>query len=656
MILTGLRHIIMLVTVLFLVVLGNGALAQDAFKRRQVLDSKTLSSSGLVRLGDLFKELPLWNSFSSDGFTHFANNSFSGVDYSRQTWYLFVDGRVLDPGLLGFNDLNTLPFTTNDLDSIEIFHQASMIEGIWAGNGAIHLHTKKSSGVQISSELYLGNEVNDPGPFIYTELEPVNIDRIGPDFSTSIRLGSGDFYSNIHLSFKEHHATDRQISYRTRALHDLNNRAPRKILQSTALRMGYQTRQALVEWGVNASVYDDFPYLLTYGAEIPMTEHHTSIYVRGRYALRSGFAGFVNITRNEDHLKNRFNYLYWDPAIKGSVLRIRTGLEIKEGKGTYQIGLGEDYYAARVWTGTLNNPDYSGRHLFISAQQGLGAHFFSIQSSLNNIEGSVLPKIAFHWSLFDTELNISYNKQSKLEQAPIWYWMDEGYNDFERLGPNIDGFQDISPSEFYSAMLSQGFKLGSSTKGRLLLGLRSQRNDWSIIKDYQYVSGMTRFLGDLDLQTKITGTRRFAGINVHQKIGDLSHELSYVHMLGQYKSDKSYESITNQQPRSSLLYSLHYDVSPGFRFGSLINVHSATRWDMFQSLDPRLTPKYEGITIPAQVQWDLFAKKTFFNQRLWSSMRLENILDRALQEWPIGEIQQMTFHIGLGIQIGNEGK
>jgi hypothetical protein len=72
---------------------------------------------------------------------------------------------------------------------------------------------------------------------------------------------------------------------------------------------------------------------------------------------------------------------------------------------------------------------------------------------------------------------------------------------------------------------------------------------------------------------------------------------------------------------------------------------------MFNNLDSQITPSFDGIRIPTAVQWDLFAKKTFFSNRIWSTMRIENILDKALREWPIGEVQQMTFHIGLGLTL-----
>ena len=651
MILGWRRYIISFLSVLFLSLMHQPVFGQDVLKNRQVLGSAYLSSSGFVRLGDLFKELPLWNSYSGDGFTHFANNSFSGIDYSRQSWLLYVDGRVVDHGLLGFNDLNTLPFCVNDLDSIEIFHQPTMIEGVWAGNGAIHLHTKRSSGVNVSSEVYLGNEVDDPGPFIYTELEPVNIDRIGPDVTTSLRLGTGDFYSNIHLSFKEHHSTDRAIYYRTSALHDLNNRAPRKILQSTALRMGYQTDQALIEWGLSSSIYDDFPYLLSYGAEVPMTEHLTSAYLKSRYEIGSGFAGFANITRNEDHLKNRFNYLDWDPGIKVSLTRLRAGVEKNVGNGVYQIGIGNDYHTARVWLGSLDDSDYSGRHLFLSAQQEVGVHLFSLHSSLDEYRDAYLPKMMFHWSMYKTDLSLSYSKHSPFEVPHIWYWMDEGYNGFGQLGPTLSGFQGVRPTAFFSASVHQGFTLTSSIQGRILFGLHSHKHDWSIVKNYQYIDGMTRFLGDLELKSDISGARSYAGISLRQKHGNFYQEISYVQLISQHRSSSIYDQATKELPGTKLQYNLHYDVSPGFRFGSLLRLSSATEWNMFNNLDSQITPSFDGIRIPTAVQWDLFAKKTFFSNRIWSTMRIENILDKALREWPIGEVQQMTFHIGLGLTL-----
>jgi len=642
---------------LFFVACTTSVHAQDALKSRSVFNAEYLSSSGMVRLGDLFKELPLWNSYSSDGFTHYSNNSFSGYDYSRQTWSLFIDGRIIDQSVLGFNDLNTLPFSIHDLDSIEVFHRPIMIAGVWAGDGAIHVHTKKTQGVHFQTELYLGNEVDDPGPFIYTELEPVNIDRIGPDFSTSLRFGLGDFYTNVSLQLKEHHSTDSRISARTKALHDLSNRAPRKILIAPSFRMGFQSDKTLTEWGFSSSFLDDFPYLPTFGAEIPMSQNITSYYFKGRYSIGDHFAAFANLTRNEDHLKNRFNYLYWDPAFKLSLFRTRIGVELNAGRGIYQMGFGSDRHKAEVWIDDLERSAYSGRHFFVSAQQSFGKNLFLIQTELGSYDEQILPKMLFHWSRSDTELSLSYNKRSNTEKAHLWYWMDEGYDQFSRLGRNVVGFQNVTPAEDYAALLSQGFKLGATVNSRLLFGFRSHQNDWSVQKRYFYQAGMTRFLGDLDLETGITGSRRFWGLSIHHQLKDqLSHELSYVHMQTYRHSNDRYKNRSKQLPELRFQYRLHYRASPGFHLGTLFRSSSSTEWDDFDTLDPRLTPNFDGSRIPNQLQWDIYAKKTFFDRRLWTSMRLENILDKPLQEWPIGEIQHMTFHVMMGMQLGNDRK
>jgi hypothetical protein len=642
---------------LWMLIIAVGSLdakSQERFKSRNVYDNRYLSSSGIVRIGDLFKELPFWNSFSIDGFTHFSNNSFSGVDYSRQTWSLFIDGRVIDHSVLGFNDLNILPYTLDDLDSIEVFQQPIMISGVWAGGGAIHLHTKKSEGVQLNTQLYLGNEVDDPGPFIYTELEPVNIDRIGPDFSSTLRLGTGDFYTNIGLHFREHHSTDSRISARTKALHDLNNRAPRKVLQSSNVRMGYQTKTWLTEWGLSSSLHDDFPYLPTFGAEIPMSQSQNSVYLRSQISLGSDFSGFVHLTRNEDHLKNRFNYLYWDPALKVSLFRSRIGFQVTPKNGTYLFGLGNDVHHAKVWLSTLRDPRYSGRHLFFSGQQVIGKQHLLLQTDFGRYKKTFLPKISFQWSISHTELNLSYNKRSTIEEPQIWYWMDQGYNEFSRLGPNVEGFQHLAPAEDYVATFSQGIRLGSTVQARFLLGFRSHQNDWAVQKEYLYEQGMTRFLGDLELRTGITGSRRFWGLTLHHNLENgLSQELSYVQMQTYAHSDDVYKSMSKQFPELRLQYRLHYTYSPGFSVGTLVRTSSPTQWYSFDSLDPNNTPNFDGSRIPNQLQWDVFAKKTLFDHRIWTSFRVENILDRPLQEWPIGEIQHMTLHLSLGMKLGN---
>src|SRR5690606_20302974 len=154
-------------------------------------------------------------------------------------------------------------------------------------------------------------------------------------------------FANLSGNYREHHATDSHISYRTRNLHDNNNHSPRVMLKAASIRFGKLTETQSTDISISRSNISDFPYIAQYGAEIPMRQTYTSAAYQGSFKLGSTTRLSLSASYTEDHILDRLNYLGWFPDLKQDYLRGRVALDVSSGQWTSTMGGGVDYLLAR---------------------------------------------------------------------------------------------------------------------------------------------------------------------------------------------------------------------------------------------------------------------------------------------------------------------
>jgi len=79
-----------------------------------------LQHVGLIRLSDIFTLVDEWDYFSVEGYTwQGISNSFDV--YNQQNWIIMVDGHRMDLKLFDISNINLLPISTNQIDSVEVY-------------------------------------------------------------------------------------------------------------------------------------------------------------------------------------------------------------------------------------------------------------------------------------------------------------------------------------------------------------------------------------------------------------------------------------------------------------------------------------------------------------------------------------------------------
>jgi len=111
------RYILLILLTLSLFI--QESLADDNYPQ-YTLSREMLQHVGLIRLSDIFTLVDEWDYFSVEGYTwQGISNSFDV--YNQQNWIIMVDGHRMDLKLFDISNINLLPISTNQIDSVEVY-------------------------------------------------------------------------------------------------------------------------------------------------------------------------------------------------------------------------------------------------------------------------------------------------------------------------------------------------------------------------------------------------------------------------------------------------------------------------------------------------------------------------------------------------------
>jgi len=620
---------------------------------RTVYHRDMLLDYGVYRPADLLELIPGWSSWSVDGFSNHVSASALS-NYTQERWVLFVDNRRIERGLLGLLDLNMLPIAVHQIDSVEVFSVPTMIAGQWVGQGGIHIFTDRGKdGVDLGGSLYTGNEINDPGPFLYTNYRTQNIDRVGPDANGYLHIASRGFYFGASAIYREHHSTDEHIGYRTRVHHDNNNHSPRKLLSAPMVRAGYMGKKADVDLVLTQTVFNDFAFIPGFGAELPMRQTYTSFSAQSTFDIGHNMKLLAGFTATEDFHHGRDNLLAWDPNIKADVVRARAGLSFAIAAWSLEVGGGADLFRARPFYDILLSDQYRAYKGYAKASYSSSYAQSHIATEVTNVAGALLPKIHINHRRNLISLHASYSRNSIFEQQSLWYWMQMGYNGFSTLTPNLTGFDQIDVNSMATADLELTLYKNELASLKAHTGLRHTQNDWASSSSFTYLPSEVRFKDDHQIVSDLGGLSTIAGVHGSMSTTTGFKQELYGGVQSALRGGDIFRERSRESPKYRAFYALRYVGVPGFTMAGRLGIQSPTEWSGFYNTSREGTPYYGGSIVPTQLNLNLYARKTIFNERAWAALKFENVLNRSLQDWPAGEIRNMTFHIAIGASLKN---
>jgi hypothetical protein len=395
----------------------------------------------------------------------------------------------------------------------------------------------------------------------------------------------------------------------------------------------------------------DIAFIHSYGAEIPMRQTVHSASFNGSYAIGDAARLNASLVATEDFAHGRDNFLAWDPNIKSDILRARTALGFSSNSVIWNIGAGLDLFRVRPGNYTLISDQYRVYRAYATADLPRPNGNDQLAVEVGHVAGALLPKVALSIRRTHIDASASFGRNSVYESHSLLYWMHMGYDAFASLSPNPSNFSDIMVNTTATADLSINLLDDSSVKLSAFGGFRYSQNDWATIQDFNFIPGPNRFQGDIRIVPDLGGSHLDIGLRAeHHGDGGFDHFVQGGVRTVTHGGD-TFREIMREMPRYNLSYRIRYVALPGFTMAGAFHLHSATEWRSFYSVAKEGTPFYGGPVVPTQIRFNLSARKTILDGRVWTSLKVDNALNRSLQDWPAGEVRDMTFHIAVGASL-----
>ena len=267
---------------------ASPARGQRAEHFRTVLSHDDLLREGIHRPGDVLRLADGWHTASVEGFSRRATAAgLSPLDAPQ--WRVLLDGAEAPIETPSGPELNLLPFSLAQIDSVVITRAPTLAGGDVATGGVIAFYTRRPPrGVHAHAEGWAGNETGDPGPFYYVGAQSPNIDRIGPHLAAGVSAAGRRFSAAASFRSDEHHATDAQQIERVYGLYN-DARRPRILLRAPHGVLAYHGGAGRAQLSGGYTSLRNLAYLEPAGRETPTHDRYAygNLLVGRRWGPRS---------------------------------------------------------------------------------------------------------------------------------------------------------------------------------------------------------------------------------------------------------------------------------------------------------------------------------------------------------------------------------
>ena len=635
--------------------LGSPAYGQspDLQPDRQVIRADVLRSAGARRLSDIFSLIDDWDAATVDGFTYSV--SARGLSpFGTPAWTLMVNGQTIDIDLFGVRNLDRLPLTPAELDSVVVIATPTLHDGVFARGGVIHLHASRPEpGFELRGLLATANETGDPGPFRFTKLATPNIDRIGTDGSGSVSVASGRAYVAASALWREHYVTDPLLRGRTSDI--LPGHLP--IIKETgaAFRAGLEGDGGAHEMYVARLQTEDVFFLKQLGREIPAQSPFMHIGISGRQRTGREAGLRYRLAYSSNALEMRANRLDldFDWQLDRWVADIETSLKGSDYGAA--IGAGLEYASAETGY-SLRENSLTVLRLFGRVETALGST--STQTWAASLEAGeddvgLNASLSQRWRPSSRQLveaNLAFYEQLPEHDTRIWHWQRRGYHLLADNGADVTLVGD--PDKARTLALDLSWRSQALDALTLKLGLFARSHSQLSLEQqtYQFVPASQSFTGPVRLVADQGGeiVGFLAGANWQA--------LPQLVLAGHYRfqavvaGDELYESAWLAIPKHRLRLTGLSTPREGLSFWGALRYRSSSRWTDYDDVGIQTAGAYSS-RIAEALAVDLAAEKWFWHRRMRLHLLLSNLLDDSVPFHPIGAAYGLSFQAQAEIRL-----
>ena len=625
-----------------------------------LITREMIEAASLTRLSDLLGMAADWYYMSVNGFDSFvAPAGLSG--WKRPTWKILVDGQEFDLNFLDFQSVNLLPVNLVDIEEVTLISRPGYVDGIWSTGGIMKITTRRQrdDGADVRVRIMAGNEINDPGPFEFTELRTPNEERTGPDYELSAGYRSGRHFVRSGIRYQEHKSTDTPIERRIKLIritgegefHDAVNRGVTSFLQAGSDHGSFRHQLFATLTHVH-----DFYYFYPLGREVPVLWNF----------YHAGWSGSADITdrhqlqwqsslnsRTARYKRNRFGIDLDSPV---QTVRNRILLHARYGMLHYTAGVSNMYY--RDTDRGRQDESFSITDLFASGWlELLPTYRIGIQAgmqtdlSANGYRLGMEHQVHIHPGLLLTG-RLIWQDMLRREHPDLWLRQ----NATQRVFDPPARFGAPETEQMLYGSLGMSTRLGAATCLAADVSMTKHNNHfyshhpYQMAPDYQWFTHQVSFSDD---QTPV-----IAGITVtmsDRSFDTFRHQLSYRYQTHVSDGDPAGFDLF---PRHRVTLGSTWSPVSGLDFRMDVRAQSAVTWQEYEQVDGQTYTDinelvfytYSNTTGPF-VNLDAAVGKYLWDNRLRVSFRGTNLLNQGYVLYPVGLDYDLTFYAQIEIRL-----
>ncbi len=642
---------------------------------KTVVTREMLDASSVTRLSDLFAFANDWYYLSINGFDAFASPAgLSG--WKRPLWKIIVDGQEFDLNFMDFQSLNLLPVNLGDIDNVEFISNPGHVNGLYAIGGIMNITTRKpdKQGLSARGRIMAGNEINDPGPYEYTELRTPNEERTGPDYELSLDYTTDNLMLRGGIRYQEHKSTDTPIDRRIKLMrvagdgiyHDAINRG-----STSWFEAGYSHGRFRHKLVATLTNIHDFYYFYPIGREIPSLWSFYHLGYLGNHQITDRHTLRIQSARNARsgaYKQNRFR-LDWNTPLQTS--RNRLVFDFHSDSFRYSAGASHTIYAFGDGLFTQNESHHV-LDFFSDGQLALTRTWqirvwAGFQSEFNSIgyRLGISNRYRLAPNMYLTG-RIAWHDLPRRGQPDIWHWSELGGADspgnlssriirpFTDIPENREPGNDrlLYGSLGLAARISHQIHLASSFSLARHKHFFQSRHSYVMDEFHQWFEQSAITFSD-HLSPVVAGI----SLKLQARISDVfRHHIAY-----RFQKDIS----ANQVPGEFHLFPEHkatfnniWTPVPGLDVWISARAQSAVRWHEYEQIDgveyteinELVFYNYSATTEPF-IHLDAAVSKTLWNERLRISFRGTNLLNQGYVLHPVGLDHDLTFYAQLKLLL-----
>ncbi len=625
--------------IISILIISSQLFSQNFFKHndifKTIITNSDLKNSGVINMSDIFTLLNNWNSSTINGYSFTVSpNNLS--HYQNQSVVVFIDGQEINLGEHDFINLNLIPLTIDQIDRVEVISFPQLSNGVFTQSGTINFITKKpTKGLSFNLFNSVGNEVGDPGPYVFTQERSPNVDKLGYLLSFNLNTRGENWYLRTFIKTEENYLTDPAIKDRINSISSDNK--SRMLAASAILNFNTLSGNHHLLFGYTEN--DDFVFYRERGSEAPTNSILKHIGLNGTFNFTKNIDLNYFLKTSDNEIKNRSSSI-------GSKFYDRNKLFLSRFEGNYKsknssVVFGLTYENHETTLLDVNN-EFDLMTLYTSFNYLLTKSFnYVFDFSTTKQSGETLLNGTFKnfWNITTNNnvvftLSFSQNLFLNNTISPFQY----NFRVF------ADSIISEKKSNLFSSAVSYTYILNNHLRLNLIGDYRYFFNYTLEDYNYQFNLANKNIESNYNLRTNEFLKVASSSVEIEHTISEvIEHKLYYSYQTD-FKGSYLFKEIWKSFPNHKLVYSINFNFNNSFGIWAKYYFQSETIWSQYQYLNFQSDNKSSS-KIKAYSTIDLSAQKWFWQKRVWLNLVFKDILNKRQYYHPIGAGFDMRFYL-----------